>query len=206
MSLPQKKLNVPSPAADRRRARRVRVDLAGSYLLANGREHCCQVQDISLDAVALVAPVAGRMGERVIAYLDEIGRIEGMIVRLHSIGFVMTITATPRKRDKLAAQLTWLANRHALDLKQQRSHDRLVPRDPRATMVMPDGIGVPCRIVEMSATGAAVASETRPPIDALIHLGKVEGRVVRVSGDGFAVQFTSPQDPELLEASLTNPA
>jgi hypothetical protein len=205
MSLPRKKLNLPSPAADRRRARRVQVDLAGSYMLANGGEHRCQVQDISLEAVALVAPVAGRMGERIIAYLDEIGRIEGTIVRMHSIGFVMTITATPRKRDKLAAQLTWLANRHKLDLKQQRSDDRFMPRNPLSTMVMPDGVCVSCRIVEMSASGAAVASETRPPIDALIQLGKVEARVVRVSADGFAVKFSSPQDPALLEASLTNP-
>jgi hypothetical protein len=206
MSLPRKKLNLPSPAADRRRARRVQVDLAGSYMLVNGGEHRCEVQDMSIDGVALVAPVAGRIGERVIAYLDEIGRIEGKIVRIHSIGFAMTITATPRKRDKLAAQLTWLANRHKLDLKQQRSHDRFMPRNPRATTVLPDGVCIPCRTVEMSASGAAVASETRPPINALIHLGKVEGRVVRVSGDGFAVQFTSPQDPELLEANLTNPA
>jgi hypothetical protein len=205
MPLPHKKLNVPSPAADRRRSRRVRADLAGSYMLANGGEHRCQVQDISLDAVALVAPVTGRMGERVIAYIDEIGRIEGTIVRIHSIGFAMTITASPRKRDKLAAQLTWLANRHALDLQQQRSHDRFTPRNPSTTLMMPDGVCVACRVVEMSASGAAIASETKPPINALIHLGKIEARVVRVSGDGFAVKFTSPQDPELLEASLANP-
>ena len=36
----------------------------------------------------------------------------------------MTISATPRKRDKLAAQLTWLANRHILNLPEDRRHGR----------------------------------------------------------------------------------
>ena len=42
----------------------------------------------------------------------------------------MTIAATPRKRDKLAAQLTWLANRSTLGLPEDRRHDRIVPRNP----------------------------------------------------------------------------
>ena len=42
----------------------------------------------------------------------------------------MTIAATPRKRDKLAAQLTWLANRHILSLPEDRRHGRIVPRNP----------------------------------------------------------------------------
>ena len=42
----------------------------------------------------------------------------------------MTISATPRKRDKLAAQLTWLANRHILGLPEDRRHGRIAPRNP----------------------------------------------------------------------------
>ena len=38
------------------------------------------------------------------------------IARLIDNGFAMTIAATARKRDKLAAQLTWLANRHILNI------------------------------------------------------------------------------------------
>jgi len=204
MSLLPKSLDVPSQADDRRRSSRVHVNLAGSYMLTSGHEHRCQVQDISLDAMALVAPVAGKIGERVIAYIDEIGRIEGTIVRTYSVGFVMTIAATPRKRDKLGAQLMWLANRHELNLQQQRTHGRFAPRNPLTTMVTSNGISTTCRIVEMSASGAAVESETKPPINALVQLGRIEARVVRVSSDGFAVQFTCSQDPELLEANLTN--
>jgi hypothetical protein len=37
--------------------------------------------------------------------------VEGRITRIIDNGFAMTVGATARKRDKLAAQLTWLANR-----------------------------------------------------------------------------------------------
>ena len=56
---------------------------------------------------------------------------KAQIARLLQNGFAMTIAATPRKRDKLAAQLTWLANRSILNLPEDRRHGRFVPRRSR---------------------------------------------------------------------------
>jgi hypothetical protein len=50
--------------------------------------------------------------------------LEGKIARYFQNGFAMTI-GRPRKRDKLAAQLTWLANRHILNLPEDRRHGRI---------------------------------------------------------------------------------
>ena len=205
MSVLQKILDVLPQADERRRFQRVRVNLLGRYMLADRREYPCQVQDMSPGGMALVAPVAGKAGERVVAYVDHLGRLEGTIVRVYPTGFAMTIAATSRKRDKLAAQLTWLANRHILGLPEDRRHERIVPRNPRATMVTPDGTSVLCRIIDMSLSGAAVTSEVRPPVGAVIWLGKTQARVVRVSDDGFAVEFTRLQHPDFLEENVTGP-
>jgi hypothetical protein len=174
-------------------------------MLADRREYPCQVQDMSPGGMALVAPVSGKAGERVVAYVDHLGRLEGTVVRVYATGFAMTIAATSRKRDKLAAQLTWLANRHILGLPEDRRHEGIVPRNPRTVMVMPNGISVTCRIVDMSLSGAAIVSETKPPMGALIWLGKTQGRVVRVSDDGIAVEFTRLQHPDFLEENVTGP-
>src|SRR5579864_9039804 len=93
---------------ERRRFQRVRVDLLGRYMLPDRREFPCQVVNMSPGGMALIAPVSGQPGERVIAYVDHLGRLEGHIARAFQNGFAMTIGATARKRDKLAAQLTWL--------------------------------------------------------------------------------------------------
>jgi hypothetical protein len=203
MSLPQRSIIVLPESDEHRRFQRVRVNVFGCYMLTDRREYPCQVQDMSPGGVALVAPVAGRTGERVIAYVDHLGRLEGTIVRTNPVGFAMMIAATLRKRDKLAAQLTWLANRYILGLPEERSHQRIGPRNPRTTMILPDGIVAPCQIVQMSQSGAAVQSWTKPPVGALIWLGKTQCRVVHISDDGFAVEFTCLQDSDFLEKNVT---
>src|SRR5712664_2446598 len=105
MAFPQTKAVVLPLSQERRRFQRVRVNLLGRYMLADRREFPCQVTDMSPGGMALIAPVAGQVGERVIAYVDHLGRLEGVIARQFQNGFAMTIGATSRKRDKLAAQL-----------------------------------------------------------------------------------------------------
>jgi hypothetical protein len=89
----------------------VAVNLLGRYMLENRREFPCQVVDMSPGGMALIAPVSGHEGERVVAYVDRIGRLEGAIARRFANGFAMDFAASDRKRDKLAAQLAGLAHR-----------------------------------------------------------------------------------------------
>jgi hypothetical protein len=203
MSLSQRKASVLPRSAERRRFQRVRVDLLGRYMLADRREFPCQVVDMSPGGMALIAPVSGKPGERVIAYIDHIGRLEGSVVRTLQNGFAMTFAATPRKRDKLAAQLTWLANRHILGMPEDRRHGRLVPRDPRTTITFANGTSLVCQILDMSLSGAAIASASRPPMGSLVMLGRTQARVVRHRDDGFAVEFTRLQHPDFLEENVS---
>src|SRR5215469_786228 len=136
MALPLPKDRLRALGEERRRFQRVRVNLLGRYMLADRREFPCQVINMSPGGMALIAPVSGQPGERVIAYVDHLGRLEGVIVRPIENGFAMTIGATKRKRDKLAAQLTWIANRHILGLPEDRRHGRITPRNPIARVIL----------------------------------------------------------------------
>lgn len=203
MSLAERIPSVRALSDERRRFQRVRVNLLGRYMLADRREFPCQVVNMSPGGMALIAPVAGAPGERIIAYVDHLGRLEGHIARTFQNGFAMTFAATARKRDKLAAQLTWLANRHILGLPEDRRHGRVVPRNPSGRLVMPNGLNITCRIIDVSQSGAAVATDQRPAVGALVTLGKVQGRVVRHLEDGFAIEFTRLQHPDFLEENVT---
>src|SRR6202171_5989911 len=139
MALPQKKSVILPLSEERRRFQRVRVNLLGRYMLADRREYPCQVANMSPGGMALIAPVSGNRNERVIAYIDHIGRLEGVIARQFESGFAMTIVATWRKRDKLAAQLTWLANRHILNLPEDSRHGRFTPQNRGATLILQNG-------------------------------------------------------------------
>ncbi len=192
-------------AQERRRHQRVKVNLLGRYMLADRHEYPCQVIDMSPGGMALIAPVAGHPGERVIAYVDHLGRLEGKIARLIDNGFAMSISATTRKRDKLAAQLTWLANRQILNLPEDRRHGRFVPKNPLARLVLPNGNNVGCRVIDLSQSGAAIAIalDLRPPVGVMVTVGKAHARVVRHIEDGFAVEFTRLQHPDFVEETVT---
>jgi hypothetical protein len=202
MALAERLPSLRTLSAERRRFQRVSVNLLGRYMLADRREFPCQVVNMSPGGMALIAPVAGTPGERIIAYVDHLGRLEGHVARTFQNGFAMTISATARKRDKLAAQLTWLANRQILDLPEDRRHGRIVPRNPIGRLILPNGVNLTCRIIDMSQSGAGIATDQRPPIGALVTLGKVQGRVVRHLEDGFAVEFTRLQHPDFLEENI----
>src|SRR3981189_2919313 len=185
----QKQPNIMPLSEERRRFQRVRVNLLGRYMLADRREFPCQVANMSPGGMAVVAPVAGQPGERVIAYVDHLGRLEGVIARQFENGFAMTIAATMRKRDKLAAQLTWLANRGILGLPEDRRHGRIIPRNPMARLILPNGVNLSCRVIDISQSGAAVKSDQRPDLGALVTLGKTPSRVVGTIGEGFGAVF-----------------
>src|SRR5690242_11299594 len=176
MSVLQKILDVMPQADERRRFQRVPVNLLGRYMLADRREYPCQVINMSPGGMALIAPVCGQVGERVIAYVDHVGRLEGIIARHLENGFAMTIAATSRKRDKLAAQLTWLANRHILGLPEDRRHGRITPRNPAARLILPNGVNVACRIIDLSQSGTAIsiAPDLVPVVGSMVTVGKVQ--------------------------------
>ena len=190
--------NAPS-RAERRNFQRVRVKIYGRFMLEDRTEHPCQVIDMSPGNVAFRAERNGQPGETVIAYIDHIGRVEGVVTRTLQDGFAMTVLASERKKDKLAAQLTWLANKHELDLPEDRRHERVAPRNPLSILQLGDGRQYQCRIIDLSLSGAAVELDVRPAIGVQITLGTMRGQVVRHFEDGVAIEFAVVQRPETLD-------
>ena len=66
---------------DRRRHRRVPVNVFGRFMREDKQEYPCQVINMSAGGMAVLAPVACPDQERIVAYLDNFGRIEGVVVR-----------------------------------------------------------------------------------------------------------------------------
>ncbi|GLK67933.1 PilZ domain-containing protein [Hansschlegelia plantiphila] len=183
---------------ERRRHQRVKVALLGRYMLSSRREYPCQSLDMSPGGLALIAPVPAQQGERVVVYLDHIGRVEGVMVRPIANGFAMTVGATIRKRDKFAAQLTWLANRNILGLPEDRRHERVPPRNARSMLITEDGVEHECRVIDVSLSGAAVTIALDLPIGTPVTLGRTAARVVRHFERGLAVEFTRTQNMDAL--------
>jgi hypothetical protein len=183
---------------DRRRHKRIAVTLPGRFMRESKEEHPCKLVDISAGGAAVTSPVAVTIGERIVAYFDHVGGIEGEVVREFEGGFAFKIHATSHKREKLAAQLTWLANRSELDDEASRRHDRIAPKLGESTLQLAEGIALTCRVLDISISGASIATPARPDIGTEVVLGKLRARVVRHHPQGFGVQFIDIQNPAAL--------
>lgn len=192
---------LPRPL-ERRRHQRVNVALLGRYMLSDRKEYPCQTRDMSPGGALLIAAVKGQIGERVVVYLEHLGRIEGEIKRHTPNGFAISIAAAARKRDKLASQLTWLANRQTLGLPEDRRHERITPRVLSTVLRLESGREFAARIIDVSMSGAALALEHRPPIGTGVTVGTTNCKVVRHFQGGIAIEFRLPLSPDRFDENI----
>lgn len=191
------------PATDKRRHKRVAITLLGRFMRANRHEYPCRLNDISVGGAAINSPVTVDEGERIVVYFDHIGGLEGSVVRVFEGGFAMQFRTTARKREKLAAQLTWLLNRDVLSGVTERRHDRGSVADQNKTVLLDTGETLDCEVVDVSISGASLRMDMRPPIGSSLMLGRMRGRVMRHHEHGIGIQFVDIQEPEALRRHFT---
>lgn len=188
----------PSTIAERE-FNRVTISVHGRFMRADHSEHDCIVDTMSPFDAVIASNTRPEVGERIVAYLDYLGRIEGAVIESGMRTFTMSLNATDRKRDKLSAQLTWLANKHELGLPEDRNHDRVAPSNSAAEIQLDDGRRYPCRIIDLSVSGAAVEIDVRPAFGTMVILGNMRGRVVRHFQEGIAMEFTTIQPEDAIK-------
>jgi PilZ domain len=194
----------PQIAADRRRHARFEVNLAGRFMRADKQDHACHVTSISVGGAVFNTPVAVSEGERIVAYLDNIGGIEGVVARTSQDGFALRIAATQHKREKIAAQITWLINRCELEGMDARrpGHERITSTEKKTILRMYSGEEVEVRLQELSISGASVLVANRPPLGTEVTIGKLRALVARHHAEGVGVQFVDIQNPEALRRTF----
>ena len=189
---------------------RTDISLSGRYTLANRRkitgmrrEFDCRTASISSAELALIAPVSGAIGERVIVHFDEFGTLQGQISRLMKDGFVMRLILGRSQSVLLKMRIDWLDKHHNQIVPDVRAHKRTIPRNPHSTVLLPDGSMRSCLVIDMSVSGVAVCADVDVRIGDVLAVGRVIGRVVRLFPEGFAIQFTDLLDPHAMEYLLT---
>ena len=179
-------------SAEKRNIPRVPIAIGGRFMRPDRTEYGGTAINASVQAMTIETEVPCAVGERIVGYFYIVGRVEGKVLRLTDNGFVLEMTTTTLKRDRLASQLTWLANRDILNLPEDRRHDRVVPRDPRIPVRnLSDLAGEPLNghLIDVSRSGAAVSIKGMFKKGDEILLGTTPARVVRAFDGGIAVEF-----------------
>jgi hypothetical protein len=174
---------------ERRRFRRLPIEVSGRMLDPIGREHDCRTADISPGDVRIAAPILPTVGERVVIYLDGIGRVSGLVARKCGEGEVAIIfDFSAHKRERLAEQLT-------LEINKNLGIDEPVRPAARdgaqlIRLEFETGEAYEGEVLDFSLQGITVRSRRPPPlIGVWVRVGNVYGRVARLIEGGFAVDF-----------------
>jgi PilZ domain len=195
---------------ERRDDRGITVSLAGRYSLANRinergecRQYACRAVNVSPRVITLAAPVTAKPGVPVIAKIEQLGTLKGLVIREFKLGFAMSIAASDQERETLATKIDWVEKHKGLQIADHREHARFIPRRPYAFLMLADGSIVPCFVIDISISGVAISADILPKIGTVLAVGKIVGRVVRHIAEGFAVKFAALPNRKEVEALVT---
>lgn len=175
--------------AERRRFRRVRVDLPGRlFLPGDGHEARCSVVDLSPGGAAIRCETLPEPGTPVVLYVDNFGRFEGVVARKDGGDFGVSFHCTAAKRERTAEQLTLFLNKALVDESVLRRHERSASRG-FAKFTRADGQVVQCEVMDISISGVSLKTDIRPPIGEFVLIAQIAGRVVRHHGEGVGIEF-----------------
>jgi hypothetical protein len=175
--------------AERRRFRRVRVDLPGKlFIPANRQEDSCKIVDLSPGGAQVEGNLALEPETQIVLYINGFGRFEGTVVRSDGFAFGVRFACTALKRERTTEQLTLFMNRSLVDEAELRRHDR-TPTKGLTRFTRADGQLVSCEVLDLSVSGISVKTDLRPPIGEFVLIGQMAGRVARHHGEGIGIEF-----------------
>lgn len=178
----------PEDDADRRKHLRVDLPLKARFLTETGDERAAVVMNISAGGAMLRAKFPPAFGQSIVLYIDQIGRIEGKVVRSGDNSFAVNYQKRRSKHAKIADNLTT-----AVNYKRRGTERRNNPRikhDAPATVFLEDGREMQCSIMDISLTGASIEINPRPPLGMHLILGRMTAKVVRRHEKGVGIVFT----------------
>lgn len=210
-------LEIYQPFLMSRLARRLDVRFVGAmqgrYALSNrpvaqqdiSPVHACRLCSISTRCIVVVASEPVEVGDTVSAHFDHFGILRGKISTRLPSGFIMGIDLDEEGRVSLAAKIKWQKRRARTPEPDKRDYPRIRPRDPCTLLILADGSRMPCFVIDISQSGAAVSAAILPARGTLVAVGGLIGRVVRRLDVGFAVQFNDIHDAAHLERLMAPP-
>lgn len=190
--------------ADRRRFRRVPVDLPGKlFIPATSQELACTVVDLSPGGANIACETELAGDTPVVLYANTFGRFEGQVVRCEGGQLGLRFHSTALKRERTAEQLILYMNRTLLDEADLRREDR-TPTRGLTRFVRHDGQVVPCEVLDLSMSGISVKTDIRPAVGEFVLIGQLAGRVARHHQDGVGIEFIGATDnsSERLKAKI----
>jgi hypothetical protein len=162
--------------------------LYGRYMLPDMSEHPCQVTNLTTTGATFLTDKIPPIGLTIVAYLEELGRIEAVSDKAVPGGFRISFALKGARLEKLESRIKWLGERPANSEKAAGTRARA------ATVItnhLPDS-RFTVRSRRHIRIGAGITVDVMPSLGTYVMLGKMRGRIVRYLENGVAIEFVKP--------------
>ncbi len=189
---------------DRRQADRMVFTVPVRLLAEDQTEHRGMSVDLSHRGIRIQSGFIPNKDERIIAYLDSIGRFEGIVVRRTDDDFAIAMRLSDAKLDRLKASIDMFFARHAPNVPIS---DRRQGADGRREFSRPDlvtnrhvngmtaeGECFLCNILNISLDGIEIETVARLAIGETLKIGMFTGVVIRQTTGGYTIRTRSVSD------------
>ena len=171
----------------------------GRFMLPDMSEHPCQVVKLTSAGADFLTQNVPAKGLAMVAYLEEVGRVEAISGEPIEGGFNVKFSLTGARLERLQQRIEWLQKREIGDEPDGRRHARYEPTEKQSQIALPDGRIYNCEVIDISLSGAAVKTDVMPSVGTFLMLGKMRGRVVRYLDQGVAIEFVKQLDRSNLQ-------
>lgn len=179
---------------ERRRFRRVQIEVSGRLRDPRGVEFDCRTLDVSPGDALIVTGASLSVGDDILIYLAGLGRIEADVMRAlpRDAAYGVRFRITRHKLERHVETLTGLLFPWA-----QEADGRRFPRESGQGDVdvrLADGRQIACSVVDISVVGIGLTTKglVRPALGEWVTVGNKYGRVARYFEGGFAIDLSPP--------------
>ncbi len=178
------------------------IILFGRFMRADRSEHACRLKEVDTRQAVLLSDVEVEEGEHIVAYVDDIGRLEGVVEEVEEGRFTLRLSLGPAGRERLAKKIEWVQAKARGEGVEKRRYERFKPKEEKSHIMLNDGRRYACEVIDISVSGASVRSPVLPAIGTPVKLGRTCGRVVRHHSEGFAIEFCKLLPEQELRAKV----
>ncbi len=166
------------------------------------RVFSCRTQRISANELVVEAPVCGRIGERVKAWIEYFELVAGTVCSTGDRSFGIKLLLPSKTRKTFVSRICWVRDHVEEKVPDLRSGKRMPMPNLKPVVILGSGHIEDCFIIDASVTGAAISADLKLRIGTRLAVGSIVGTVIRELETGFAMQYDKEQDPGQLRECL----
>lgn len=159
--------------------------------------------DVSRDGIRFRSATVPTVDETLTCSIRHIGVLESRIVATGPHSFTVRIAVGRNRSAVIAQDLLELSRQQHPPEERTRAAWRVVPRQTETQIRLESGLVVSGRLLNVSATGAALHLDEAVEVGSRIRIGTTEATVVRCFAEGVGAAFLTPLDPARVTEAIT---